>query len=168
MALHDGSHETRRGPGGREVNGVLTLALWLHVAAASWWILASVTIAVGAAAVGSEGVEGREFMTRVVPRLNGANAAAAAIVLPTGVINIYAAGARRRFHFSPAFTWILAAKAGLYVVMAAALMASFKAARAAATNDSPQSRRAGKLAALAAAAAIAGTGAMMLGVWLAG
>lgn len=107
---------------------------------------------------------------RVVPRLNRANAVAAALLLITGLINLFAAGARRRFGFSTMFTSILAVKLGLYALMVAALMASFRAERQ--WSDRKQGEGAligtGRLVALSACVALCGAAALMLGVWLAG
>ena len=147
----------------------LTACLWLHVAAGSWWILTSVTIAVAGAVVSPQSAEGREFGLRLVPKLNRVNAGAAAILLTTGIVNIVGA-ARERHNFSPAFTRTLAVKAGLYVVMLAALIASMRAERELRGEDQGASNAAGamRLVACSAVTALAGAGAMMLGVWLAG
>ena len=147
-----------------------TGALWLHVAVASWWVLACVTMAMAGAAVNADSVEGKELVLRVVPRFNRANAAAAALLLVTGVINLFAAAARRRFDFSTMFTSILAVKLGLYALMVAALMASLRAERKW-RDGSPGGTAligAGRLVALSAFVALCGAAAMMLGVWLAG
>jgi hypothetical protein len=152
------------------VSWFLTACLWLHVAAGSWWILTSVTIAVAGAVVSPQSAEGREFGLRVVPKLNRVNAGAAAILLTTGIVNIIGAARDRRFNFSPAFTRTLAVKAGLYVVMLAALIASMRAERELRREDQSASNAAGamRLVACSAVTALAGAGAMMLGVWLAG
>lgn len=146
-----------------------TAALWLHVVSASWWILASTMMAVAGAVVGAESLEGREFMARVVPKLNRANALAAAILLLTGVINLTAVGSHREFSYPPAFMRVLLVKLMLYLLMVAALWASFGLGRQAAIRAGTQSSSSTyKLAALAAAIALMGATAMLLGVWLAG
>ncbi len=147
-----------------------TGALWLHVAGASWWVVACVTMAVAGAVVNADSVEGKEFVLRVVPRFNRANVLAAALLLITGVINLFAAGARRRFDFSPMFTRILAVKLGLYALMVAALIASLRAERKWRDRNPGGAVLigAGRPAALSAFIALAGAAAMMLGVWLAG
>jgi uncharacterized membrane protein len=152
------------------VNWFLTVCLWLHVAAGSWWVLASVTMAVAGAVVSAESGEGREFVVRVVPKFNRANAAAAALLLATGVVNVFGAGARRHFAFPAAFTDVLAVKVGLYVLMVAALMALFGVERnpRRANPGAAVPIRTGRLVALSALIALAGALAMILGVWLAG
>jgi uncharacterized membrane protein len=148
----------------------LTACLWLHVVAGSWWILTSVTIAVAGAVVSPQSVEGKEFGLRVVPKVNRANAVAAVILLATGIVNIVNAGEGRRFDFSSAFTRTLAVKVGLYVVMLAALVASMRAERELRVQGQDASIAAGaaRLVGCSAVTALAGAGAMMLGVWLAG
>ena len=148
----------------------MTGALWLHVAAASWWILGCATMAMAGTVVKADSAEERDFLLRVVPRINQANIAAAAFLLATGVVNIYSAGARRQFHFSTAFSRILGVKLGLYAIMVGALAALLHAERkwrrANARGSAIDS--AGRLVALSAVIALCGAAAMMLGVWLAG
>jgi hypothetical protein len=152
------------------VSWLLTACLWLHVASAVWWILTSVTVAVAGAAVSPESTEGKEFGLRVVPKVNRANAAAAALLLATGLVNLVSAGERWRFHFPVAFNRILAVKIGLYMAMLAALMASWRAERELRGDAQRVAGSAGpsRLVVCSAVTALAGAGAMMLGVWLAG
>ena len=147
-----------------------TGALWLHVAVAAWWVLACVTMAMAGAVVSADSVEGKEFMLRVVPRLNRANAAAAGLLLVTGAINLFAAGARRRFYFSPMFIRLMMVKLGLYALMVMALMASLRAGRKWREGNPGGTVLigAGRLVALSGFIALCGATAMMLGVWLAG
>ncbi len=147
-----------------------TGALWLHVIAGAWWVLASVTMAVAGGVLNADSTEGREFVRRVVPGLNLTNAVAAALLLATGLVNLYAAGARRRFDFPSAFTRVLAVKLGLYALMVGALIASVHIGRSIRREDPGGSPRTGtaRLAALCAVTATAGAAAMLLGVWLAG
>jgi hypothetical protein len=147
-----------------------TGALWLHVAVASWWVLTCVTMAMAGAVMNAESMEGKEFVLRVVPRLNRANVGAAALLLVTGVINLFAAGARRRFDFSTMFARILAVKLGLYSLMVMALVASLRTERKwrDGNPDGAALIGAGRLVALSASIALYGAAAMMLGVWLAG
>jgi putative copper export protein len=148
----------------------MTGALWLHVAAASWWVLTCVTMAMAGAVMNADSAEAREFASRVAPRFNRANVVAAGLLLLTGVINLFGAGTRRRFDFSIMFTRILAVKLGLYAMMVAALMASLVVQRK--WREGNQGGvvviGAGGLAALWALIALCGAAAMMLGVWLAG
>jgi carbon starvation protein CstA len=142
----------------------------LHVASAAWWILTSITIAIAGAVVNAETVEGKDFGLRVVPKVNRANAAAAAILLATGLVNVVSAGERWRFNFPAAFNRILTLKLGLYVAMLAALIASWQAWRER-TNEFqgiPATSGPARLVVCSAVTAVAGAGAMMLGVWLAG
>jgi hypothetical protein len=153
------------------VSWFLTACLWLHVAGASWWILTSITLALVGGVISVESVEGKELLSRVVPGLNRANAVAAIILLATGLVNIFSAGERRNFGFTPAFDWILGAKVVLYGLMVAALTASFgveRGLRDAERGAAPMAAGAGRLVALCALIAVAGAAAMMLGVWLAG
>jgi hypothetical protein len=146
-----------------------TAVLWVHVASASWWILACVTMAVAGAVAGTESPEGREFIVRAVPRLNQANAVAAAALLLTGVANLAMVGEQRGFSYPPSFMRVLSVKLALYLLMVAALWASLARGRKPAVPAGaavPQS--AYKLAALSAFAALMGAAAMILGVWLAG
>ncbi len=147
-----------------------TGALWLHVIAGSWWVLASVTMAVAGGVLNADSTEGREFVRRVVPALNLTNALAAALLLATGLVNLYAAGARGRFDFPSAFTRVLAVKLGLYALMVAALIASLRVGRSIGRENPGESPRTGtvRLAALCAVTATAGAAAMLLGVWLVG
>jgi hypothetical protein len=146
-----------------------TAVLWVHVFSAAWWILACVTMAVGGAVVGTESVEGREFMVRVVPRLNQANALAAATLLLTGVVNLVIVGEHRRFSYPSSFMRVLSIKLALYLLMVAALWTCLTIGRkrdVASGTQGPQSPY--KLAALSAIIALMGAAAMLLGVWLAG
>ncbi len=146
-----------------------TAVLWVHVVCASWWILACVTMAVAGAVVGTESVEGREFMVRVVPKLNQANALAAATLLLTGVINLMMVGGQRGFSYPSSFVRVLSIKLALYLLMVAALWACLTIGRkrdVASGTQGPQNTY--KLAALSASIALMGAAAMMLGVWLAG
>ncbi len=146
-----------------------TAALWVHVASASWWILACVTMAVAGAVVGAESAEGQEFIARVVPKLNQANAVAAAALVVTGVMNLVAVGKPRGFSFPASFVRVLSVKVALYVTMAAALWASVAIGRKPAAGSVFKGPRGtGKLAALSAITALLGAAAMLLGVWLAG
>jgi len=148
---------------------LITAALWVHVVSASWWILACVTMAVAGAVVGAESAEGQEFIARVVPKLNQANAVAAAALVVTGVVNLVVAGKPRGFSFPPSFVRVLSIKVALYVAMAAALWASLGIGRKAAVGAaSTGPRGTSKLAALSAMTALMGAAAMILGVWLAG
>lgn len=147
--------------------------LWAHVMSASWWVLACVTMALVGAVLDTDSVEGREFVVRVVPKFNYANSAAAAVLLMTGLVNLYGAGEDRRFHFPPAFFRVLAIKVVLYVMMFAALRASVSVERQlvaqARGRASPgKAAGAGRLAVLAALMALLGAAAMLLGVWLVG
>lgn len=125
-------------------------------------------MAVAAAVTSAESGEATELVLRVVPKFNRANAAAAAIVVATGLVNIFGAGERRHFAFPPAFTEVLAVKVGLYVLMVAALMASLGVERKLRDANPGAPAGAGRLVALSALGAVAGALAMMLGVWLAG
>ncbi|MGO9061460.1 MAG: hypothetical protein ACLQU2_29395 [Candidatus Binataceae bacterium] len=146
-----------------------TAALWMHVVSASWWILACVTMAVAGAVVGAESAEGQEFIARVVPRLNQANAVAAAALLLSGIVNLVVVGKHRGFSFPPSFVRVLSIKVALYVVMAAVLWVSSGIGRMPAVGaGSKGPRGTGKLAALSAMTALMGAAAMILGVWLAG
>ncbi len=147
-----------------------TGALWLHVIAGSWWVLACVTMAVAGGVVNADSTEGREFIERVVPGLNLTNAVAAALLLATGIVNLYVASARRRFALPSAFTQVMAVKLGLYALMVAALIACLRIGRRMREANPDGSPRSGatRLAVLCAVIAMAGAAAMLLGVWLAG
>jgi|SRR5271170_6943104 len=146
-----------------------TAILWVHVVSAAWWILACVTMAVAGAVVGTESVEGREFMVRVVPRLNQANALAAAALLLTGVVNLATVGEHRGFSYPSSFIRVLSIKLALYLVMVAALWACLTIGRKPVVASGIQgSHNTYKLAALSAIIALMGAAAMILGVWLAG
>jgi hypothetical protein len=133
-------------------------------------VLTCVTIALAGGVVNADSVEGREFVSRVVPKLNRANVVAAVFLLATGLVNLFGAGRRRDFDFSRTFDALMAAKVGLYCLMVTALMASFARERKDGAAGSAQSiaAGAGRMVALSAAAAIAGAFAMALGVWLSG
>lgn len=155
------------------VSWLTTVMLWAHVVSAAWWVLACVTMALVGTVLGIDSVEGREFVVRVVPKFNRANSAAAAVLLLTGLVNIYGAGAERRFHFPPAFGRVLAIKIVLYMMMFAALRASVSVERQllaqAGGRASPgEAAGSGRLAALSALMALMGAAAMLLGVWLVG
>jgi hypothetical protein len=159
--------------GRAKVSWLTTVMLWTHVASAAWWVLACTIMALAGAVLGMDTVEGREFVVRVVPGFNRANTVAAAVLLMTGMINIYAAGMARRFHFPPPFVRVLAIKIVLYVMMLTALRASAGAARRllaqAGGQASPGATAGtGRLAALSALTALMGAAAMLLGVWLVG
>ncbi len=158
------------GVAGEQVNWLLTACLWTHVAVASWWVIASIVVALAGAVMSGQSAEGREFAVRVVPKFNRANMAAAAILLVTGLVNLLGAGARRDFHFSTDFSRVLAIKIGLYVLMIAALTASLRVARGlrAENPGEPLPPAMGRLVALSGFIALAGAGAMILGVWLVG
>jgi len=145
-------------------------ALWLHVICASWWVLGCVTLAVAGAVVNADSVEGREFVARVVPKFNRANAFSAVALLATGVVNLVAAGQRRQFEFSTTFAALMASKFGLYLLMIGALAMSLRAERFLRRESLPGLKSGGArlMVACSAVAAVAGAAAMMLGVWLAG
>jgi hypothetical protein len=153
----------------REVSWFLTACLWTHVAVASWWILSSIIMALAGALMGPESVEAKDFMMRVVPKFNRVNAFAAAILLGTGIANIFNAAGRRNFVFSADFTWILEMKVALYITMVAALVLLFGIERnfRMAPYDEVKNRT-GRLVMLSGLIAMAGAGAMLLGVWLVG
>jgi hypothetical protein len=151
------------------VRWFLTICLWTHVAVAAWWVLASTIMALAAALMSSEGEEAQDFVLRVVPKLNRVNAAAAGLLLGTGIVNVFSAGERRNFVFSTDFTRILEIKVVLYLAMVAALVLLFgierrlwRASHAEVKNGT------GRLVTLSALIALAGAGAMILGVWLVG
>jgi hypothetical protein len=155
------------------VSGLVTVMLWAHVASASWWILASFTMALAGAVLSADSVEGREFIVRVVPKLNWANNAAALTVLVTGLVNLYGAGRNRGFDFPTSFVRVLAVKIVLYAAMFAMLRASISAARKLVAQVDGQAGAgegvgSGRLAAFSAITALVGAAAMLLGVWLAG
>ena len=100
-----------------------TVMLWAHVASAAWWVLACVIMALAGAVLGMDSAEGREFIEGRAPVQSG-QSVAAAVVLMTGIVNIYGAGEARRFRFSPAFVRVLAIKIVLYGMMFAALRAA--------------------------------------------
>jgi hypothetical protein len=133
-------------------------------------VLTCVTMALAGAMVNADSAEGRAFAVRVVPGLNRANAVVAALLLATGMVNLFAAGARRHFNFPPAFSRVLAVKLGLYSLMTAALMASLRTERGLRQANPGESLRAGaaRVIMLCAITAFAGAAAMLLGVWLAG
>ena len=146
-----------------------TAILWVHVVSAAWWILAGVTMAVAGALLGIESVEGRDFMVRVVPRLNQANALAAATLLLTGVLNLVIVGGHRGFSYPSSFIRVLSIKLALYLLMVAALWACLTIGRKPiVAPDTQGSQDTYKLAALSAIIALMGAAAMILGVWLAG
>ena len=128
------------------------------------------TMAVAGGVVNADSTEGREFVERVVPGLNLSNALAAALMVASGVVNLYGAGVRRRFDFPAAFTRVLAVKLGLYALMVAALLASWRIGRGMREDNRNGSLRSAtaRLAVLSAFIALAGAAAMLLGVWLAG
>ncbi|GEM_PF-6656779 len=119
--------------------------------------------------MGAEGVEGKDFMLRVVPKFNRVNAFAAALLLGTGIVNIFNAAQRRHFVLSRDFTRILEMKIVLYIMMAAALVSLFAIEHNPRTPPQGEvSNRIRRLVALSALIALAGAGAMLLGVWLVG
>ena len=147
--------------------------LWGHVVSASWWVLACLTMALVGAVLDTDSAEGREFVLRVVPKFNRTNTVAAAVLLLTGLVNLFEVGRPRGFAFPPAFTRVLAAKVALYVMMFAALRASLSAGRDLRERSEKRGPATatvgiGRLAGLSAIAAIMGAGGMLLGVWLAG
>jgi hypothetical protein len=153
----------------REVSWFLTVCLWTHVAVASWWILSSLMMAMAGALIGAQSVEAKDFMLRVVPKFNRLNALAAAILLGTGVVNVFNAAQRRNFVFSADFIRILEMKIALYITMVAALVLLFGIERRFRVASYAEStNRTGRLVALSASIALAGGGAMLLGVWLVG
>ncbi len=139
------------------------------MAVASWWVLASISMALAGAVMSAEGLEAKDFVLRVVPKFNRVNAAAAALLLGTGIVNVFAAGGRRNFVFSADFTRILEMKVVLYIAMVAALVLLFGIERRLSTASyAKMKNRTGRMVALSTLVALAGAGAMILGVWLAG
>lgn len=143
--------------------------MWAHVVCASWWVLASATMALVGAVLSAQTAEGRAFAVRVVPKFNRVNAAAAATLLLTGMVNIYEVGRRRNFEFSRSFVHVLAAKIALFALMLLALKASLSVEhRLVRPDPDPQAPGLGRLALLSGAVALMGATAMLLGLWLAG
>ena len=141
----------------------------MHVVSASWWILACVTMAVAGAVVVAESAEGQEFIARVVPKLNQANAVAAAALVVTGVMNLVAVGKPRGFSFPASFVRVLSIKGRALRDHGRGVVGIFGYwTQAGRWERFQRTARDGKLAALSAMTALMGAAAMLLGVWLAG
>lgn len=148
---------------------VRTVVLWIHALAGAGWVGASACYVIAAGAVGTANDEGRAFVRRVAPAINGVGVAAMLTVAGSGIVNLLLAGAMRQFHFSRAFIAILSTKVAIFVVMFVLLSASFRAARRLSGTDDEEVTRAGtRLLILNGAVVAMGAVALVLGLWLVG
>ncbi|MGH7905805.1 MAG: hypothetical protein ACREP6_04180 [Candidatus Binataceae bacterium] len=147
--------------------------LWIHVSFGALWIGGSASFALAAAVLEKGGAERREFAIRAALPINRLNIVAAIVVILSGIANIYFAGRLRNYDFAPAFTHLLEAKIGIYILMVLALAGSlgaeFRLSRAyTKDNFGAVSVSANRLAKLYVFTAIMGVIALALGLWLAG
>lgn len=138
--------------------------LWIHVLSGTLWVGTCMTFLLAASATSSDG-EKIELAARTLPRLNRLNLIAAALVLLTGLLNLFFVGRTLDFHFPRAFTTVLGAKLLLFFLMCLALSASSPIASALGRGESGGLSR---LMRLYGAIALCGSIALGLGLWLAG
>jgi hypothetical protein len=148
---------------------VRTLVLWIHALAGAGWVGAAACYLIAAAAVGNDSEDGRAFVRRVAPAINGVGIAAAVVILTSGIVNLMLAGSMRRFHFSRTFIAVLGAKVAIFITMFVVLTASFRVARRLSSTDDREATRAGgRLLFLNGAVLLLGGAALVLGLWLMG
>lgn len=148
---------------------VRTVVLWVHALAGAAWVGASACYLIAAGAVGIDDDDGRAFVRRVTPAINGVGVAAMLTVVASGIVNLLIAGSMRRFDFSPTFIGVLSAKIAIFLVMFVLLSASFRAARRLSSTDRSEVARAGmRLLILNGAVVAMGATALVLGLWLLG
>ena len=146
-----------------------TVILWIHALAGGSWVGASACYVIAAGAVGVREEEGRAFVRRVTPAINGVGVAAMLTVVASGIVNLLLAGSMRRFHFSQTFIAVLSAKIAIFLVMFVLLSASFRASRRLSSADTSEVARAGtRLLFLNGAVVAMGAAALILGLWLVG
>ena len=133
-----------------------TTILWLHATAAAIWIGACACFVIAALATTPESPEQQNLAIRAAPKINRLAILAAALLLLTGLVNLFQAAIARRFAFSTAFTTVLAIKILLYIAMLATMRASMKTA----SID--------RMIKAQAATVAMGSVALLLGLWLIG
>ena len=145
----------------------MTIVHWIHAIAGALWAGAAGAFAIAAAALpGRSARDG--FAMRVAPRLSALGAAAAAILVGSGIANLISAARIRDFQFAPEFVGVLAAKAALFAAMVALLIAGSRPVLRRRLDVSEESRGAARLMRINGAIAAMGVIALGLGVWLMG
>lgn len=148
---------------------IRTVILWMHALCGAAWIGACVSFLIAAGAMGLDTEEGRGFGRRVGPAINRIGLAAMLLIVISGLINIFLAGAQRDFHFSSAFVAVLCTKIAILIVMFLLLIAGFRAELDLESHDSAAFARAlRRMLAFDGAIAACGALATILGLWLLG
>jgi putative copper export protein len=133
-----------------------TTILWIHATAGALWIGACACFVIAGLALTPGSDEHRNFVIRSAPKIDRLAMLAAALLLLTGLVNLFDATISRRFSFSTAFTTVLAIKILLYMAMLATMRSSMK--------TGAMNRMVKAHAAIVAMGAVA----LLLGLWLIG
>ncbi|HXW84455.1 MAG TPA: hypothetical protein VEJ86_08615 [Candidatus Binataceae bacterium] len=134
--------------------------LWIHALSGATWVAACGCFVIAGLALETGSDEQRSFVERVVPKINLLVAAAAGLLLATGVANFALLGAARGFQFSTQFGIVLGAKVVLFIGMVLALSAALRTA----ARPHAMPRLVGYHGAIAAMGGLA----LLLGLWLMG
>jgi uncharacterized membrane protein len=148
-----------------------SIVLTIHVLCGVLWVGVCASFILAASAMNRESDEWREFALKAAPRINRISLVLACLIPLSGLGNLYFAGQARGFKFAPEFVELLIAKIVLFFGMATALIAAW-------TTENAMTSKAGKASAdvnasrrlirLYGVTVAMGTGALALGLWLAG
>ncbi len=148
---------------------VRTVILWTHAVGGAAWIGACVSFLLAAGAMGLDTEEGHRFGQRVGPAINRIGLGAMLLIVVTGLVNIFLAGAQRDYHFSNVFVGLLCAKIAILVAMFLLLIANFRAELDLGSEDpAVLSRAMRRMLVCDGAIAACGALAVILGLWLLG
>lgn len=147
--------------------------LWIHVLGGALWIGGSACFALAAAALESDSKERREFAIGAAVPINRLNLGVAIVVLISGIMNLWFVDHLRHFALPRAFTYVLAGKLLLYVLMVVTLGGALGVEgalkRAHAGGDfTTVAAKTGRLVTFYLLTVIMGALALGLGLWLAG
>jgi hypothetical protein len=103
--------------------------LWVHVLCGVVWVAVCATFILAAAALGGEPKESSVFVIKIAPQINRLSVPLAIAIPVTGIGNLLSAVRTRGSTLPVEFIGIVAAKIGLLVIMALALVAAWHAAQ---------------------------------------
>jgi hypothetical protein len=147
--------------------------LWAHAAAGGIWIAACACFVIAGLAIEDGSEEQLSFVRRGIVRINRLALVMAAILLLSGAANIANAGMMRGWHLHAGFLLVLAAKIAIFIVMAAALAVTARAAArtraiAESGNHGAVSGAIRPMVRAHFAMLVLGSVALVLGLWLVG
>src|ERR1700674_4943339 len=125
-----------------------TVLLWIHALSGVIWTGSCASFVLGASVLATGTEEWRDFASKAAPRLDRLNLVAAIMLLATGGVNLALIVPARHYVLSRAFATVLGAKIGLFVVMALALAASWRAHGSTRSQEGSAINRAMRMSAL--------------------